>query len=83
MMRTTLSAFAVLALFASPALAAHCPQDAAAIEHALEARADMPQEKKDEIEALKDRGMELHEAGNHRESEAVLAHAMRELLMAE
>jgi hypothetical protein len=83
MMRKTLSAFAVLALFATPALAAHCPQDAAAIEHALEARADMSEAEKAEITALKDQGMEQHEAGNHRESEALLADAMRRLLMAE
>lgn len=83
MIRRSLSAFAALALMATPALAAHCPQDAAAIDHALEARADMPQDQKDQVQALRDEGMQLHEAGNHRESEAKLAEGMRILLMAE
>lgn len=83
MMRKTLTAFAALALFATPALAAHCPQDAAAIDHALQARADMPEAEKAEIQALRDQGMQQHEAGDHRASEATLADAMRRLLMAE
>ncbi|HEX2255326.1 MAG TPA: hypothetical protein VHG92_01265 [Afifellaceae bacterium] len=68
---------------ATPALAAHCPQDAAAIDNALEARADMPEDQKNQVQALRDEGMQLHEAGNHRESEAKLAEAMRILLNAE
>lgn len=83
MVRKTLTAFAVLALFASPALAAHCPMDAAAIDNALEARADLPESEREEIMALRDRGMELHNEGNHREAEATLAEGMRRLLNAE
>jgi hypothetical protein len=84
MIRTSLSAFAALALLATPGLAAHCPQDAAAIEHALEARGDaVPEDLKTQVEELKDRGMELHNAGDHRASEATLAEAMRMLLNAE
>jgi hypothetical protein len=83
MIRRSLAAFAAVALMATPALAAHCPQDAAAIDHALEARADMPDAEKEQIRALRDEGMQLHEAGNHRESEAKLAEAMRMLLNAE
>lgn len=81
MIRRSLSAFAALALLATPALAAHCPRDAAAIDHALEARADVPD--REQIQALRDEGMQLHEAGNHREAEAKLAEAMRMLLNAE
>jgi hypothetical protein len=82
MIRTTLSALAVLALTAAPALAAHCPQDAAAIEHALP-NSSLSDAEKAEVEELKTKGMAEHEAGNHRESEALLAEAMRKLLMAE
>lgn len=82
MIRKTLTAFAALALMATPALAAHCPQDAAAIEAALP-NSSLSDAEKAEVEALKEQGMELHAAGNHRESEAVLADAMRRLLNAE
>jgi hypothetical protein len=82
MIRNTLSAFAVLALMAAPALAGHCPADAAAIEHALPT-SNLSDAEKAEVEALKDQGMEQHAAGNHRESEALLAEAMRRLLLAQ
>lgn len=82
MIRTTLSALAVLALMAAPALAAYCPLDAEAIEAALP-NSSLSDEEKAEVEALKTQGMEQHEAGNHNESEALLAEAMRKLLMAE
>jgi hypothetical protein len=81
MIRTTISTLALLALASTPALAAHCPQDAAAIDHALPL-STLGDEEKAEIEALRDEGMALHEAGNHAESEAVLADAMRRLLLA-
>jgi hypothetical protein len=82
MIRSFLSSLGLLIFLAAPALAAHCPQDAAAIEHALPL-SNLSDEEKAEIEAMKNRGMELHEAGNHRESEAVLAEAMRRLLLAQ
>jgi hypothetical protein len=82
MIRTTLSALAALALLATPALANHCPKDAAAIEHALP-KSSLSDADKAEVEALKVKGMELHAAGKHSESEAMLADAMRRLLMAE
>ena len=71
---------AVAATFlASPALAAHCPKDAAAIDAYL-AKMSVDETLKAEVVALRDKGMELHNAGNHRESEAALAEAMRKLL---
>ncbi len=82
MVRNTFIAFATFALMASPALAAHCPEDAAAIEHAL-LSTSLSDEEKAEVERLKDEGMAQHEAGNHRESEALLADAMRRLLLAQ
>lgn len=81
MIRTSFAAFAALALMATPALAAHCPADAAAIDHSLANRADVPDH--EQIQSLRDDGMRLHEAGNHSEAEAKLAEAMRMLLMAE
>ena len=82
MIRTTLSAFALLTLATAPALAGHCPADAAAIDHALPL-STLSDEEKAEIQALRDEGMAAHEAGNHAESEALLADAMRRLLLAE
>jgi hypothetical protein len=83
MIRTSLSALAVIALLATPAVAAYCPLNADAIDHALAARAGLPEAGKAEIQALRDQGMQQHEAGDHRASEATLAEAMRRLLLAE
>jgi hypothetical protein len=83
MIRTSLSVFAVLALLATPSVAAYCPLNAEAIDHALAARADLPESERAEIQALRDQGMQQHEAGDHRASEATLAEAMRLLLLAE
>jgi hypothetical protein len=82
MVRSFLSSLAILSFLAAPAFAAHCPLDAAAIEHALPL-SSLSDEEKAEIEAMKDQAMELHEAGNHRESETMLAEAMRRLLLAQ
>ncbi|MEF2550260.1 hypothetical protein VQ042_02660 [Aurantimonas sp. A2-1-M11] len=69
-------------LLATPALAAHCPMDAAAVEAGL-AKMEVSEELETEVTALKDEGMALHEAGSHDEAEAKLAEAMRKLLTAE
>ena len=74
-----LTAAAALALLAGSALASHCPKDAAAIEAALP-KSTLPDAEKAEISALKDQGMQQHQAGDHRASEATLADAMRRLL---
>ena len=76
-----LVAGAAALLIASPAFAMHCPMDAAAIDHALSVM-EVSDEVRSEVQALRDRGMELHEAGNHEESEDTLAEAMRTLLQA-
>ncbi|MHA1158865.1 MAG: hypothetical protein ACTSP2_09025 [Alphaproteobacteria bacterium] len=79
MLRRTILATAVVTLFATPALAHHCPADAKAIEAAL-AVSSLSAAAKAEITALKDQGMALHTAGDHHESEHVLADAMRRVL---
>jgi hypothetical protein len=83
MIRTSVSALAVVALLAMPAMADYCPMNAEAIDHALAARADLPEAERAEIQALRDQGMQQHEAGDHRASEATLADAMRRLLLTE
>ena len=68
------------ALFvATPALAFHCPKDAAAIDHALGVL-EVSDEVKAEAMDLRDQGMQQHEAGNHAEAVDSLTAAMRLLL---
>jgi|SRR5687767_10126554 hypothetical protein len=78
----TVLVFAAAMAIATPALANHCPMDAAAIDAGL-AKMTVSDQIKAEVTALKDEGMALHAAGNHAESEAKLAEAMRKLLTAE
>ena len=78
MIRTTLSALALLAFAATPALAAQCPRDAAAVDQALP-QSTLSDAEKAEIKALRDQGMAAHDAGNHPEAEALLAEALKRL----
>lgn len=73
------SVFAVV--ISAPAVAGHCPKDAKAIDGAL-SHMMLSETEKAEIQALRDEGMRLHDNGQHRESEQVLASAMRALLEA-
>ena len=82
MLRKTILAAAATLLMAAPAFASHCPADAAAIDAYL-ANASVSDELKSQVIALKDQGMEQHNAGNHSEAEATLAEAMRMLLNAQ
>ena len=79
MMTRMLLAGAAALLIAGPAYAKHCPMDAAAIDHALGVM-NVSDEVKAEVQALRDEGMEQHEAGNHEEAEDTLSEAMRTLL---
>jgi hypothetical protein len=79
MLKKSLLAAAALMLAMSPALAGHCPQDAAAIDKALGV-VTVSDEVKTQVTALKDKGMAEHSAGDHAASEASLAEAMRLLL---
>jgi hypothetical protein len=66
-------------LLTSPAFAGHCPKDAKAIDAAL-SKMSLSDETKASVKTLRDKGMSLHTAGNHRESEATMAEAMRMIL---
>jgi hypothetical protein len=79
MLRSILVALSIIALTSVPALARHCPQDAAAINAALE-DVTVSEEVQAQVIELRDAGMASHEAGNHDEAEATLAEAMRLLL---
>jgi hypothetical protein len=79
MLRNTVLATTLLFLAATPALAHHCPKDAAAIDHALSV-VNVDDGVKAEVTTLRDKGMAEHNAGDHAASEATLAEAMRLLL---
>ena len=79
MTRTFAIAAVLAALAATPAAAHHCPKDGKAIDAAL-AKASLSAADKAAIMALKNKGLALHKAGKHHESEHVLAKAMRMLL---
>ena len=78
--RSLVLATLLMSLAAAPAFANHCPKDAAAIDAYL-SKAKVSDTLKAEVMALRDKGMALHDAGKHEEAEAVLAEAMRKLLM--
>jgi hypothetical protein len=79
MLRKALLATAITLALASPAFASHCPKDAKAIDAAL-SKMSLSDETKAKVKELHDKGMSLHNAGNHRESEGTMADAMRMLL---
>lgn len=79
MTKLTLLAGAAVLLLATPALAFHCPKDAAAIDSGL-AALTVSDEVKAEVQTLRDQGMEMHEAGNHDDAEDTLSEGMRLLL---
>ena len=72
-------ATAAMLLTATPALAHHCPLDAAAIDHALSI-VSVGDDVKAQVTTLKDKGMAEHKAGDHAAAETTLAEAMRLLL---
>ena len=80
--RISLIAVAFAMSLPTLAFASHCPKDAKAIDHGLQA-SKVESTSAAEIRTLRDKGMELHKAGKHRESEKILAEAMRKLLMAQ
>ncbi len=81
MIRILTTAIAAFFLLAVPALAAYCPKNAAAIEAGL-SKSTLGDADKAAISAMKDQGLQLHGAGDHRGAEKVLADAMRQLLNA-
>ncbi len=75
MRKTLIAAAAVLALSAAPAWARHCPKDMAEIDAALAKNPSVSAETLAQVKELRAKGEQLHNAGNHPESEAALAKA--------
>ena len=69
----------LLAAFALPAQAFHCPADVKAIDHALP-KSNLSAQQKADVQKLRDEGEALHNAGKHKESVGKLAEAMRIIL---
>lgn len=74
MLSRSLLAAAAAALVAVPAYANQCPSMAAEIDETL-ASAELSEEVRAEVQALRDEGMQQHEAGQHAESMETLAEA--------
>lgn len=70
------TAFALGLAFAMPADAGRCPADMARIDAALAADPQLTDEQLAQVRQLREEGEELHNAGQHAESEAKLAEAM-------
>jgi hypothetical protein len=70
---------AVMTVYATTALAFHCPADVKAIDHALPA-AQMSQAQKDQVMSLRNEGEALHKAGDHKDAVSKLSEAMRVIL---
>lgn len=67
-MKTLFIAAVVLVAMASPALAGHCPKDARIIDQAMGKAMTMSPLKMAEVKTLREKGMALHQSGNHAES---------------
>ena len=76
MLLKTLGVAAVLAVLAAPAFAFHCPVDIGKIDAALAANPTISEADKAEVVELRNKGEELHNAGNHQESVDTLAKAL-------
>ena len=75
MIKHTLAALALTALFSTPVFANHCPSDMAAIDEALADNPELSDEDLDLVMQLRVEGEELHNAGKHAESIEVLTEA--------
>ncbi len=69
----------VLVTLSAPAFAFHCPADVKAIDNAL-SKSNLSAAQRAEVKTLRDEGDAQHKAGNHTESVATLAKAMRIIL---
>lgn len=72
----SLLAGAIVIMLSTPALAFHCPLDAAAIDNAL-SKMQLDDDTRTQVQSLRDGGVAVHEAGNHKEAVDKLAEAMR------
>ncbi len=77
MLLRTLGAAVMMVMLATPAFAFHCPKDMAAIDAAMAANPSISDEDKAKVMELRQKGEELHKAGNHQESVDTLAEAMK------
>ncbi|MGH6933208.1 MAG: hypothetical protein ACREEE_12335 [Dongiaceae bacterium] len=71
-----LMVFAMAFMLATPALAKTCPGLMAKVDAALAANPKLTPEQASEVERLRDQGEDLHDTGNHDQSEAALRQAM-------
>jgi hypothetical protein len=69
-------AAAAFALFATPALAFHCPVDMQKIDATLAANPQLSEDDMAEVKKLRAEGEDLHNAGKHQEAVDTLAEAM-------
>ncbi len=79
MLLRSMLALAIVGMFTTPALAFHCPADAAAIDGAM-SKMKLDDATRATVQSLRDEGMELHQAGQHKDAVGKLAEAMRILL---
>ncbi len=79
MITRTIAVAAALMLFAAPANAFYCPNQAKAIDHAL-ASGGVSADQKAEVEKLRDEGMARHGSGDHKGAVKSLAEATRIIL---
>ena len=63
-------------MLATPALAHTCPKLMAKIDAAVAANPKLTPEQAAEVERLRDQGEDLHDSGNHEQSEIALRKAM-------
>ena len=78
MLRTICIAAVLTLAVTGPAFARRCPQDMAAIDKAMQT-AQLSASDKQKVMDLRKQGEELHEAGNHPESEKALDQAKKML----
>lgn len=78
-----LAVMLLAALFSTPLLAMHCPQEMAKIDALLESEPPADPEVLAEVQRLRAEGEELHKAGNHSESIKVLEEALNLLQASE
>jgi len=76
MMKRAILAAAASLMFATPALAMHCPSYMAKIDEALAKNPSLTAEQLAEVQKLRQDGEALHNSGKHAESEETLEEAM-------
>ncbi|HSD60036.1 MAG TPA: hypothetical protein VLC55_04210 [Burkholderiales bacterium] len=75
--RNLLSVAMAFALASGVALASNCPNEAKAINAALEKDTKLSADQKAEVKKLVDEGMKLHDSGKHKESMEDMAKAKK------